>query len=189
MTQRHRSLSCFLTVALLVTCSTAAMARTSHKVQPAKNAHEKPYAKLQAASGERPYREARHAKHGAKRLATAHRKSTKSSDASDKNAPETESAPPLSGDLALVKDAITRYAATAFAPRGVTVNAIAPAAIDGPAAAAMPSDTVAEYVKGIPLGRLGRPEEIAALAVFLASPDAGFTTGATYDVNGGIVMR
>ena len=85
--------------------------------------------------------------------------------------------------------AITRYAATAFAPQGVTVNAIAPAAIDGPAAAAMPSDTVAEYVKGIPLGRLGRPEEIAALAVFLASPDAGFTTGATYDVNGGIVMR
>lgn len=85
--------------------------------------------------------------------------------------------------------AITRYAATAFAPQGVTVNAIAPAAIDGPAAAAMPADTVAEYVKGIPLGRLGRPEEIAALAVFLASPDAGFTTGATYDVNGGIVMR
>jgi len=85
--------------------------------------------------------------------------------------------------------AITRYAATAFAPQGVTVNAIAPAAIDGPAAAAMPSDTVAEYVKGIPLGRLGRPEEVAALAVFLASPDAGFTTGATYDVNGGIVMR
>lgn len=85
--------------------------------------------------------------------------------------------------------AITRYAATAFAPQGVTVNAIAPAAIDGPAAAAMPSDMVAEYVKGIPLGRLGRPEEIAALAVFLASPDAGFTTGATYDVNGGIVMR
>jgi 3-oxoacyl-[acyl-carrier protein] reductase len=85
--------------------------------------------------------------------------------------------------------AVTRYAATAFASHGVTVNAIAPAAIDGPAAAAMPADTVAEYVKGIPLGRLGRPEEIAALAVFLASPDAGFTTGATYDVNGGILMR
>ena len=85
--------------------------------------------------------------------------------------------------------AITRYAATAFAPQGVTVNAIAPAAIDGPAAAAMPADTLADYVKGIPLGRLGRPEEVAALAVFLASPDAGFTTGATYDVNGGIVMR
>jgi 3-oxoacyl-[acyl-carrier protein] reductase len=85
--------------------------------------------------------------------------------------------------------ALTRYAATAFAPHGVTVNAIAPAAIEGPAAAAMPADTLSDYVKGIPLGRLGRPEEVAALAVFLASPDAGFTTGATYDVNGGLVMR
>ena len=46
--------------------------------------------------------------------------------------------------------AITRYAATAFAPQGVTVNAIAPAAIDGPAAAAMPADTIAEYVEGDP---------------------------------------
>jgi 3-oxoacyl-[acyl-carrier protein] reductase len=85
--------------------------------------------------------------------------------------------------------AITRYAATAFAPHGVTVNAIAPGPIDGPAAAAMPPETLAAYVKGIPIGRLGRPEEVAALAVFLASPEAAFTTGATYDVNGGIVMR
>lgn len=85
--------------------------------------------------------------------------------------------------------AVTRYAATAFAPHGVTVNAIAPAAIDGPAAAAMPADTLATYVQGIPIGRLGRPDEVAALAVFLASTEAGFTTGATYDVNGGIVMR
>ena len=53
----------------------------------------------------------------------------------------------------------------------------------------MPPDTIAAYVKGIPIGRLGRPEEVAALAVFLASPEAAFTTGATYDVNGGIVMR
>jgi 3-oxoacyl-[acyl-carrier protein] reductase len=85
--------------------------------------------------------------------------------------------------------AITRYAATAFAPHGVTVNAIAPAAIDGPAAAAMPAETIAAYVKGIPIGRLGRPEEVAALALFLASADSAFTTGATYDVNGGLVMR
>jgi 3-oxoacyl-[acyl-carrier protein] reductase len=85
--------------------------------------------------------------------------------------------------------AITRNAALVFAPSGVTVNAIAPAAIDGPAASAMPPDTIAAYVKQIPVGRLGRPEEVAALAVFLASPEAAFTTGATYDVNGGILMR
>jgi 3-oxoacyl-[acyl-carrier protein] reductase len=85
--------------------------------------------------------------------------------------------------------AITRNAATTFAPFGVTVNAIAPAAIDGPAVAAVPADKLSAYVKEIPVGRLGRPEEVAALAVFLASPEAAFTTGATYDVNGGIVMR
>lgn len=85
--------------------------------------------------------------------------------------------------------AVTRNAATAFAAHGVTVNAIAPAAIEGPAAAAMPADRLAAYVREIPVGRLGRPEEVAALAVFLASPEAAFTTGATYDVNGGILMR
>ena len=85
--------------------------------------------------------------------------------------------------------AVTRCAATAFAPHGVSVNAIAPAAIDGPAVAAMPPDTIANYVREIPAGRLGRPDEVAALAAFLASPSAGFTTGATYDVNGGILMR
>lgn len=84
---------------------------------------------------------------------------------------------------------VTRTAAMAFAPYGVTVNAIAPAAIDGPSVAAMPSDKLSAYVKEIPVGRLGRPEEVAALAVFLASAEAGYTTGATYDVNGGIVMR
>ena len=115
MTQHHRSLSCFLTVALLATCSTAAMARTSHKAHPAKNAHDKPHAKSHEASGKRSHHAAarkklRHAKlgtkHGAKHLAKAHRKSTKLSHASHKNAPKAEPAPPLSGDLALVKDAI-----------------------------------------------------------------------------------
>lgn len=84
---------------------------------------------------------------------------------------------------------VTRSAAMALAPFGVTVNAIAPAAIEGPAAAAMPADELAAYVQEIPAGRLGRPQEVAALAVFLASHDAAFTTGATYDVNGGILMR
>ena len=85
--------------------------------------------------------------------------------------------------------ALTRVAATEFAPHGVTVNAIAPAAIEGPQAAAMPPEKLADYARQIPVGRLGRPHEVAALAAYLASEDAGFTTGATYDINGGMLMR
>lgn len=85
--------------------------------------------------------------------------------------------------------AVTRYAAMAFAPRGVTVNAIAPAAIEGPAVAAMPREQMEAYAAQIPVGRLGQPHEVAALAAFLASDEAGFVTGATYDVNGGLLMR
>jgi soluble lytic murein transglycosylase len=124
MTQRHRSLSCFLTVALLATCSTAAMARTSHKAQPAKNAHEKPHAKSHAASGKRPHREAArkkvgHAKRIAKHVAKANRKSTRSSVSHKHASPQKEPAPPLVGDLALVKNAID------LARSGKTSDAIA----------------------------------------------------------------
>jgi 3-oxoacyl-[acyl-carrier protein] reductase len=84
---------------------------------------------------------------------------------------------------------ITRSAAMACAEHGVTVNAIAPAAIDGPAVATMPVETIEAYVRSIPVGRLGRPAEVAALVVYLASEEASFTTGATYDVNGGLLMR
>src|SRR4029077_2272274 len=62
--------------------------------------------------------------------------------------------------------AITRFAASELASSGVTVNAIAPAAIDGPSAAA---ETVEAMVKTIPVGRLGRPAEVAALVAYLAS--------------------
>ncbi len=85
--------------------------------------------------------------------------------------------------------ALTRTAATAFASSGVTVNAIAPAAIEGPQAAAMPPDKLAAYAEQIPVGRLGRPDEVSAVAAFLASEEASFITGATYDVNGGMLMR
>jgi 3-oxoacyl-[acyl-carrier protein] reductase len=85
--------------------------------------------------------------------------------------------------------AVTRYAAAAFAPHGVTVNAIAPTAIEGPSTARMPRERLEAYAKQIPVGRLGRPEEVAAMAAYLASDDAGFVTGATFDLNGGILMR
>jgi 3-oxoacyl-[acyl-carrier protein] reductase len=85
--------------------------------------------------------------------------------------------------------AVTRVAAVTFAQHGVTVNAIAPAAIEGPQVAAMPAETIEAYAKQIPVGRLGRPEEVAALVAYLASDEAAFTTGATFDVNGGMLMR
>ena len=85
--------------------------------------------------------------------------------------------------------AITRFAASELAPFGVTVNALAPAAIEGPSVAAVPAEKVAAMVGTIPVGRLGLPNEVAALVAFLASDEAGFITGATYDINGGMLMR
>jgi 3-oxoacyl-[acyl-carrier protein] reductase len=85
--------------------------------------------------------------------------------------------------------AVTRRAATELAPHGVTVNAIAPAAIDGPLAREFLRDRLEEKLGDIPVGRLGRPEEVAALVSFLLSADAGYITGATLDVNGGVLMR
>lgn len=85
--------------------------------------------------------------------------------------------------------AVTRRAATELAPHGVTVNAIAPAAIDGPLAQEVLRDRLAEKLADIPVGRLGRPEEVAALVSFLVSDGAGYITGATLDVNGGVLMR
>jgi len=85
--------------------------------------------------------------------------------------------------------ALTRHAATELAPTGVTVNAVAPAAIDGPMVASVPPERIEAMLKGIPVGRLGRPEEVAAAVSYLVSDAAGFVTGATLDVNGGMLMR
>jgi 3-oxoacyl-[acyl-carrier protein] reductase len=85
--------------------------------------------------------------------------------------------------------AVTRRAATELAPYGVTVNAVAPAAIDGPLAREILGPRLEEKLPRIPVGRLGRPEEVAALVAFLVSDDAGYLTGATLDVNGGVLMR
>jgi 3-oxoacyl-[acyl-carrier protein] reductase len=84
---------------------------------------------------------------------------------------------------------LTKIVAQQLAPHGVTVNAIAPAAVRTPVLDALPPERVEALAATIPVGRVGRPEEVAAVAAFLASDEAGYVTGATWDVNGGLFMR
>lgn len=85
--------------------------------------------------------------------------------------------------------ALTKVVARELASSRVTVNAIAPAAVRTPVMDALPEERIASLEASIPVGRVGRPPEVAALAVFLASDAAAYITGATYDVNGGLLMR
>ena len=87
----------------------------------------------------------------------------------------------------------TKNAARELAPLGITVNTIAPGAIETPmyrgAAGLSASDAVpAANVKNIPMGRIGRPDEVGALAQFLASPAASYITGQVIAANGGSYM-
>ena len=71
---------------------------------------------------------------------------------------------------------------------GVTVNAIAPGYIDTDMVAAVPADVLEKIVAKIPVGRLGKASEIARGVAFLCSEDAGFITGSTLSLNGGLHM-
>lgn len=84
---------------------------------------------------------------------------------------------------------LTKVFAQELAPHGVTVNALSPAAIRGPMADAMPPEKVEAMARAIPVGRMGDDREVGAAAVWLAADTAGFVTGATIDINGGILMR
>ena len=81
-----------------------------------------------------------------------------------------------------------RSFAKEFASRGVTVNVIAPGPIATDMLSALPEDQLDAYADAVPLGRLGRPEEIAAAVRFLASDEAGYITGAVLPVDGGLFM-
>jgi 3-oxoacyl-[acyl-carrier protein] reductase len=85
---------------------------------------------------------------------------------------------------------LTKIFAKEFAASGVTVNAIAPGPIESPAVrAAVPAERLDALISNIPVKRLGDAGFLGDLIVQLARPEAYFTTGATWDVNGGLFMR
>ena len=82
---------------------------------------------------------------------------------------------------------MTETLAIEWAPLGINVNVVAPGAIDTPmvSSAQMPKEVMDGLLQSIPLKRMGRPEEVSAMVVFLASEDASYITGATFYVDGG----
>ena len=81
---------------------------------------------------------------------------------------------------------MTRTLAREYASRGITVNAVAPGFIETDMTADLPDAAKQGIVEQTPLGRIGRPEEVAAAVVFLASEEASYITGQVVRVNGGM---
>jgi 3-oxoacyl-[acyl-carrier protein] reductase len=83
---------------------------------------------------------------------------------------------------------MTKALARELASRNVTVNAVAPGFIETDMTAALDEKLRSEHMKSIPLGRYGQGEEVAKLVAFLASDSAGYITGQTISINGGMYM-
>lgn len=83
---------------------------------------------------------------------------------------------------------MSKALAQEVASRGITVNMVAPGFIDTSMTAALTEPQRERLAERIPLGRFGTPEDVAAAVVYLASPEAGWVTGATLHVNGGMAM-
>lgn len=83
---------------------------------------------------------------------------------------------------------MTRALAQELGSRNITVNCIAPGLIDTDMTRGLPEEQKAAMLKAIPVARLGQPEDVAHAVAFLASPQAGFITGVTLHVNGGMYM-
>ena len=83
---------------------------------------------------------------------------------------------------------MSKSLASEIAARGITVNCVAPGFIRSPMTDVLPDAQKESLLKGIPAGRMGNPEEIAAAVAFLASDEASYVTGQTVHVNGGMAM-
>ena len=86
---------------------------------------------------------------------------------------------------------VTRNLSIELAPLGITINSIAPGAIETPINKNLLNDPVEleALLKNIPLRRLGKPEDVASLAVFLASDESNYVTGTTMFVDGGLLWN
>jgi 3-oxoacyl-[acyl-carrier protein] reductase len=82
--------------------------------------------------------------------------------------------------------ALSHALAKEFGPRGITVNAIAPGVIETEMTAGILAERSASILAMTPLGRIGQPDDIAGIALFLASPDANWVTGRTIIADGGV---
>lgn len=83
---------------------------------------------------------------------------------------------------------LTKTWAREFARGGFTVNAIAPGFIETKMTAAMPAEVLSQITSKVPVGRMGKPEDIAAACLYLASDAAAYVNGVTLSVDGGLVL-
>lgn len=93
------------------------------------------------------------------------------------------------GPSKFVASGLTKHLAIDLAAKGVRVNAVAPGTIDTPAVQRMDKEGIAQSVARHPLGRIGRPEEVASAILFLASEEASFITGVVLPVDGGFLAQ
>lgn len=83
---------------------------------------------------------------------------------------------------------LTKSAAKELASRGITVNCIAPGFIETPMTDVLPDDVKDTYMKQIPMGKFGKPDDISGVCAFLSGDDASYITGQVIVVDGGMVM-